>query len=249
MGLPKITTPEYSIKLFSLKTPVLFRPYLVKEEKLLLTAKQSEDPSMAVDAILQVVKRCTFEKIAVQELPSFDLEYLFLQLRAKSVNNIIKLSYNCQNIIVAQDGAEPKRCNHVSPVDVNLDEVSLTTTPEHTSTVTLNNDMIIEMRYPTIQLVRAHLSPNSAELNEASTIKIVAECLKTITEPDGKVYEARDYSLEERLEFIESMSILDLERFGTFFSTMPTLRHTVTFMCSKCQYTEPIVLEGLNAFF
>lgn len=249
MGLPKITTPEYSVKLFSLKTPVTFRPYLVKEEKLLLTAKQSEDPSMIVDAVIQVIKQCTFEKIAVQELPSFDLEYLFLQLRAKSVNNVIKLSYNCQNIIVAHDGAEPKRCNHVSTITVNLDEVTLTTTTDHTSTVTLNNEMVIEMRYPTIQLVRAHLTPNSTELTESSTIKVVAECLKTITEPDGKVYEARDYSLEERLEFIESMGISDLERFGTFFSNMPSLRHTVPFVCSKCQYTEPIVLEGLHAFF
>ena len=249
MGLPKIVTPEYTVNLFSVKKPVTFRPYLVKEEKLFMTAKQSDDSKMIVDTILQVVRECTFGKLAVEELPSFDLEYLFLQLRSKSVNNVVKLMYNCRNFVKKDDNTEATRCNHTNTIEVNLDEVSLTTNPDHATTVKLTSGLVIELKHPSIRLMQQHLPANGATMDETSAVDIIAECLKTITEESGTVYEARDYSVDERKEFVESIPLGELQHFETFFSTMPALRHTVPFVCAKCQYTEPIVLEGLNAFF
>lgn len=249
MGLPKIITPEYTVKLYSVNTPVVFRPYLVKEEKLFMTAKQSEDQKMILNTIVQVVRECTFNKIAVEELPSFDLEYLFLQLRAKSVNNVVKLIYNCQNLIKRDDAAEPVRCNSATTVEVNLDDISLSVNPEHRTTVHLSAGIVIELKHPSIRTVQSQLQTSNVNISEANAVQVIADCLKTITERDGTVYEARDYSTEERIEFIESIPLGELAQFETFFATMPSLQHTIPFVCTKCKYTEPIVLQGLNAFF
>jgi hypothetical protein len=246
MSLPKIVAPEYTVQLKSVKKPVRYRPYLVKEEKLFMTAKESNDPKDVEHAVVQVLKNCTFGEIDVEALPSFDLEYLFLKLRAQSVAPTVELNYECRNTVGAADTANADaRCRNRVTVAVPLDAIELTQTDGHTDLVTLQSGMILKMRYPSIALTRKH---NIGEASAGAT-EFLADCIETVTDTEGNVYEMRDYSEQERIEFVESFGVLDMQKFQTFFETMPALRHVIPFACKKCGYSEMITLEGLQAFF
>ena len=162
MSLPQIVTPEYTLQLNSIKDPVRYRPYLVREEKIFLTAKESDDPNDIESAIRQVLKNCTFGEIDVEALPSFDLEYLFLQLRGKSVNNIVEAKYQCQNMLRTKDDRtdadDTGRCGALNPISVPLDEIVITVPDEHTNIIEVNDDITIEFQYPTTHMLQQVLS-------------------------------------------------------------------------------------------
>ena len=250
MALPKIVTPEYTIQLKSIKTPVRFRPYLVKEEKLFLTAKESNDPIEIERAVLQVIKNCTFGEVDVDSLPTFDVEYLFLQLRAKSVNNVLDLRYECRNKVrdKSQRTSETDdgRCHNTVTLNVNLNDIAITTDEAHTSTVTLQSGLLVEMTYPSTKDVQ---SIQKVDETADQVTKMLIAAMKTITDAEGTTYEVRDYTDAERLEFVDSLPIEDLRSFEAFFTTMPAVRSEVPFHCDKCEHDETITLEGLAAFF
>ena len=250
MALPKVITPEYTIQLKSIKTPVRFRPYLVKEEKLFLTAKESDDPKEMERAILQVIKNCTFGEVDVDSLPTFDVEYLFLQLRAKSVNNVLDLRYECRNTLrdKSQRTSEKDdgRCHNMVTLNVNLDDIAITTDEAHTPTVTLQSGLLVEMSYPSMKVVQS--IQTSGETAEQVTKMLIAS-MKTITDAEGTAYEVRDYTEAERLEFVDSLPVEDLRSFEAFFTTMPAVRSEVPFHCDKCEHDETVTLQGLTAFF
>lgn len=244
MSLPKIVTPEYTTKLWSIKTPVRFRPYLVKEEKLLLTAKQAGDVDSIERAVIQVLTNCTFGAIEIEKLPSFDLEYLFLQIRAKSVSETTKLQYDCQNLVRAEaartSADDDGRCHAKVTITVDLSKVALHVPDGARPTITLKDGLKIELQYPSIkQLITSDRTPVAA----------IAASIKTIADQSGALYEARDYSTDELIEFVESMSVDDVAQFEQFFTSMPTLKHEVEFVCTTCGYREPLTFEGLSAFF
>lgn len=250
MSLPKIVTPEYTTQLTSIKTPVRFRPYLVKDEKILLTAKESNDAAAIQDATIQVLKNCTFGQVDIDALPSFDLEYLFLQIRAKSVSEVATPQYECRNIVRTEverrDETDDGRCHALVPIRIDLREVVVRSNPEHTNLITLGNGIKIEMKYPTSALSRRIAAEPQLMTN---TPYIIASCIKTVIDLDGNLLEARDYSEAELIEFVESLSARDAQQFETFFTTAPTLRHEAEFVCPKCQYRETIAFEGLTSFF
>lgn len=247
MSLPKIVTPEYTVQLQSIKAPVRYRPYLVKEEKIFLTAKQSGDTNEIRNAVLQIIENCTFGVIDVMALPSFDVEFLFLQLRAKSVTNVFDLNYECRNIVREQpeNATDDGRCHGTVKVPINLDEIKITTPNDHTKLIVLQNGLLIEMLYPTLAMMETFTA--SADINV--WIPFIASCIRTISEPDGSVYEAKDYTQAELVEFVENIGVSDLEAFQQFYETMPSLSHTVLFKCPKCGYEETMVLRGLETFF
>ena len=251
MALPKIVTPEYSIQLKSVKTPVRFRPYLVKEEKLFLTAKESNDPKEIERAVLQVIKNCTFGEVDVDNLPTFDVEYLFLQLRAKSVNNVLDLRYECRNMLRDESQRESEtddgRCHNTVTLKVNLNEIAITTDEAHVSTVTLQSGLLVEMAYPSMKVVQSIQASDGAAADQVT--KMLIASMKTITDAEGTAYEVRDYTDAERLEFVDGLPVEDLRSFEAFFTTMPAVRSEVPFHCDKCEHDETIALQGLTAFF
>ena len=251
MALPKIVTPEYSIQLKSVKTPVRFRPYLVKEEKLFLTAKESNDPKEIERAVLQVIKNCTFGEVDVDNLPTFDVEYLFLQLRAKSVNNVLDLRYECRNTLRDKSQRESEtddgRCHNTVTLKVDLNEIEITTDDAHASTVTLQSGLLVEMAYPSMKVVQSIQASDGAAADQVTMMLIAS--MKTITDAEGTAYEVRDYSDAERLEFVDGLPVEDLRSFEAFFTTMPAVRSEVPFHCDKCEHDETIALQGLTAFF
>ena len=251
MALPKITTPEYTIQLKSIKTPVRFRPYLVKEEKLFLTAKESNDPIEIERAVLQVIKNCTFGEVDVDNLPTFDVEYLFLQLRAKSVNNVLDLRYECRNTLrdKSQRTSEKDdgRCHNTVTLNVNIDNIAITTDEAHTPTVTLQSGLLVEMSYPSMKVVQSIQASGGAAAEQVTEMLIAS--MQTITDAEGTAYEVQDYTDAERLEFVDGLPVEDLRSFEAFFTTMPAVRSEVPFHCDKCEHNETITLQGLTAFF
>ena len=253
MALPKIVTPEYSIQLKSVKTPVRFRPYLVKEEKLFLTAKESNDPKEIERAVLQVIKNCTFGEVDVDNLPTFDVEYLFLQLRAKSVNNVLDLRYECRNMLrdKSQRTSETDdgRCHNTVTLNINLDDIAITTDEAHASTVTLQSGLLVEMAYPSMKVVQSIQGAEKKVGTADKVSQMLTASMKTITDTEGTAYEVRDYTDTERTEFIDELPVEDLRSFEAFFTTMPAVRSEVPFHCDKCEHDETITLQGLTAFF
>ena len=250
MALPKIITPEYTIQLKSIKTPVRYRPYLVKEEKLFLTAKESNDPIEIERAVLQVIKNCTFGEVDVDSLPTFDVEYLFLQLRAKSVNNVLDLRYECRNMLRDKSQRDSEtddgRCHNMVTLNINLNDIAITTDEAHTLTVTLQSGLLVEMAYPSMKDVQS-IQKVGGTADQVTKMLIAA--MKTITDAEGTTYEVRDYTDAERLEFIDGLPVEDLRSFEAFFTTMPAVRSEVPFHCDKCEHDETITLQGLAAFF
>jgi T4 bacteriophage base plate protein len=238
MSLPVLAIPEYDIKLYSIPKPVSVRPYLVGEEKILMLAQAGEDPKEIQKAVEQILRTCTFGKVNIGKLPSFDLEYLYLQLRAKSVNNIVELRYRCRNDV------EGKECGQGVPIAVDLNTIDITEIEGHTNKIWLNEDIGIQLRWPTKSILDT-LKAN----NGVFEVDLVIKCLETIFTKDGTVYEMADAEPAEIQKFVDEMSIPQFAKIQHFFDTMPRILKEVPFKCPKCGYEQNIVLSGLMDFF
>lgn len=243
MALPKIDTPIYETKLLSTGKKVKYRPFLVKEQKLFLMASQSEDVKEVVDTIKQVLNNCILsDGIDVNTLPVFDLEQLFLQIRARSVGEVVTLRYTCNNDVPVEN-AEPKKCGGVVSVDVNLLEIQPTKDTTHTSKIELTPKLGIVMKYPNFDIVQ-RLNIKS----EVDLLNLVVDCIDYVYDQD-QLYYAKDTKKEELEEFIENLQQSDLEKIQHFFKTMPKLSKKFDFKCPKCGYKEEMNVEGIQNFF
>ena len=246
MALPKIDSPIFTTKLISTGKEVKFRPFTVKEEKLFLIANESDDPKTITDAIIQVLNNCILDDTKVDSLPLFDIEYLFLNLRARSIGEVVDLNYRCNNL-VKDDNGEEKKCNNKVEIKVNLLEIKPTISEEHKSKIEINDKLGIVMKYPTMDSVGKIEGPE--DLDEVDmVVEMILSCIDYIYD-ENSVYYAKDSTKEELLEFIESLSTKDMEKLKVFFDTLPKLSKKVEFKCSKCGYTEDIDIEGLQSFF
>ena len=242
MALPKIDAPIFTTKLISTGKEVKFRPFTVKEEKLFLMAYESEDSKTVSDTVNQILRNCILDKTKVEDLPLFDIEYLFLNLRARSVGEVVKLNYRCNNMV--HEGDEEKKCNNRVEIDVNLLDIHPEINEKHNNKIELTPKLGIVMKYPTMELI------NTANVEDEIDIiiEMILKCIDFIYDEDN-IYYAKDASKEELLEFVESLSTKDLEKVKEFFETLPKLNKTVQFKCNKCGYTEDITVEGLQSFF
>jgi hypothetical protein len=244
MALPKIDVPVYSTKLISTGKTVKYRAFTVKEEKLFLMANESEDVDTVVDSIKQVLNNCIVTKgIDVEELPLFDIEYLFLKLRSVSVGEIVNLRYKCNNILPKLDDEEEKKCNHIVEIDLNLNEI----TPESVKInkkIEITDQMGISMKFPTFDLLKEFDAAEEVD----SIIKMTVSCIDFIYDKEN-IYYAKDTTEQELIEFVESMQTKDLEKIKDFFSSMPKMKKKLDFKCVKCGYEEEIELEGIQSFF
>lgn len=239
MSLPKINAPVYETNLISTGKTIQFRPFLVKEQKLFLMAAESDDAKDVTNAIKQVLNNCIMtENVDIDTLPVFDLEYLFLQLRIRSVGEISKLKYKCNNKI-----AEEKVCGAIVEIDVDLNSINPTIPKEHSQKIELSKDMGIMMKYPNFSI----LNKLNIE-SELDMFKIVVSCIDYIYDKDT-IYYSKDYTTAELNDFVDNMSQEDLEKVKNFFSTMPKIEKDLEFKCKKCGYTEQMHVEGIQNFF
>jgi len=216
MGLPKLQVPIFICKLHSVDEPVKFRPFSVKEEKVLLIAKESiDDSNILLDSVRQIVNNCVISKIDVSKLPMFDLIYLFVQLRSKSIGNILELNL--------RDNED----NKIYKVEVNLDNISLTINPNHTNKIKLSDNIGLIMKYPTIETLK-----NKDLNNIDDSIEIVKQCIESVYDSDN-VYKFKDQSKEEIDEFFNTMSIQNISDIRSYFETMPSMNYTVSYTNSK----------------
>ena len=238
MPLPTIATPTYELELPSTGKKVKYRPFLVKEEKLLLLALETENSKDISNAIKSVLKNCIQSRgIKVEHLPTFDIEYLFLNIRGKSVGEIIEIS-----LISPDDGETPV------PVEINLDDVQIQKDEKHNNTIKLDDKLILEMTYPSLDQFVKNNFDFDGNIDMDQSFELIASCVKKIYN-DEEVWAAADCTKKELIEFLERMNSKQFKEIETFFETMPKLSHTVTFVNPKTKNENTVVLEGLASFF
>ena len=235
MALPKLTTPEYTLVVPSTGEEIKYRPFLVKEEKILLIALESEDQNQINDAVLNIVSECTFGKISGTDTPVFDMELAFVRIRGKSVGEKVTLSLLCPD-------DEKTRVSY----DLNLDDVDVQMTDDHTNVVELTDNISLVMKYPTVKD-----SYSISDDEGSQTVKIFDMLKRCIVEiHDGEeIHNVIDVSKKELTEFFESMTQQQFELLQEFFNTMPKLRHAIEIKNPKTKKKNEILLEGLGDFF
>ena len=238
MPLPKIATPTYSMVLPSLEKEINYRPFLVKEEKLLVLAFESEDTKQLTQAIKAVLKSCVQTKgIKVESLPTFDIEYLFLNIRGKSVGETIDV-----NIICPDDEKTSVK------VEIDLDDIKVQKTENHTNKVQLDKNLMMELKYPSLdEFIKNNFDFKDENAMEQS-FKLIASCIDKIY-TDEEVWVAGDCTRKEITEFLESMNSQQFKKIEEFFTSMPKLSHTIKVKNPETKVESEVVLEGLASFF
>ena len=240
MPLPKIATPTYELELPSTGKTTSYRPFLVKEEKLLVIALESEDTKQITNAIKAVIRACILTKgVKVETLPTFDIEYLFLNIRGKSVGEDIDV-----NLICPDDNE-----TEVS-VSINLDDINVKKPDGHTNKIKLDNNLMMELKYPSLnEFIKNNFDPNEVGTNAMEqSFDLIGSCINKIFNED-EVWVAADCSKKEINDFLDSMNSNQFKEIESFFETMPKLTHTVKVFNPKTKVESDVVLEGLASFF
>ena len=240
MAIPKILTPTYECELPSTKQKIKYRPFLVKEEKILIIALESRNQNEITNAVKDVLKKCILTRgVKVDDLPTFDIEYIFLNIRAKSIGEDIRLTVTCP------DDRETQ-----VPVTIYVDEIKVTKPEGHTNDVVIDDKLTLRMKYPSLnQFVENNFEvDDDPEVLVNKTFKVVADCMDTVfTEEDA--WEAKDYTSSERVKFVEQLNSKQYKKVENFFATMPKLSHTIEVVNPNTKKKSSIVLEGLADFF
>ena len=236
MALPKLNTPTYELEVPSTDEKIKYRPFLVKEEKILMIAMESKDNAQIINAVKEIVKSCTFEKVNVSSMPMFDMEYIFLNIRAKSVGEISKIKVLC-----------PDDKTTYANVELDLTEVQVQVGDDHTNKIELTDDTGMIMTYPTID---SFLDSGIEKIDANNMLDVIGSCVLQIYENKGeKVYEAKDQTTKELTEFIEQLNTKQFKDVQNFFDTMPKLKHEIKIKNPKTKKESKIILQGLNDFF
>ena len=238
MPLPKIATPTYELELPSTEQTVRYRQFLVKEEKLLVLALETEDTKQITNAIKSVLKSCVLTKgVKVETLPTFDIEYLFLNIRGKSVGEELEVKVIC-----------PDDEKTEVPITIDLDEVKVQKSEGHNKQLKLDDNLMMEMKYPSLeQFIKNNFDFNDANQMEQS-FDLIGTCIDKIYSED-EVWATADCTKKEVKEFLESMNSSQFKDIQKFFETMPKLSHTIKVKNPKTKVESEVVLEGLASFF
>jgi len=236
MALPKLTTPTYELEIPSTDEKIKYRPFLVKEEKILMMAMESKSSADITQAVKDIVSECTYNKVDISNMPMFDVEYIFLNIRSKSVGEVSKLKLLCPD-----DGKT------YADVELNLNEVKVQVGDDHTNKIELDKNMGMIMKYPTID---SFSETGIRDINPSNMLEVITTCIQQIYEENGKkVYETKDQTKKEITEFIEQLNTKQFKDVQKFFETMPKLKHEITIKNPKTKKESKITLTGLNDFF
>ena len=248
MGLPTIAVPEYTLTIPSTGKEVKYRPFLVKEEKILLLAMESEKTEEIIIATKTIIDNCIYGDINVDEMPTFDVEYIFLKLRAKSKGEVLELKYKC-----------PK-CESEIPISINIDDIKvIQQDKEHTKDIKLNEDLGIMMKYPNLSLQTKIAQAPDDKPEIEGLFDTMTACIDYIYDKET-TYPSKDHTEQEMTTFLESLTDNQFQKLAKFFETSPSLKHDIELHCKnkvkgkgkekkECGYKEKITLEGLNSFF
>ena len=238
MPLPKIATPTYELELPSTGETIKYRPFLVKEEKLLVLALESEDTKQITTAIKAVLKSCVQTKgIKVEQLPTFDIEFLFLNIRGKSVGEVLEV-----NVICPDDEETQVK------VDINLDDIQIEKSEDHNNQIKLDDELMMEMKYPSLdEFIKNNFDFKNENVMDQS-FQLIASCIDKIYNEE-EVWATADCTKKEVNEFLEQMNSTQFKEIEIFFETMPKLSHTISVTNPKTKVKSDVVLEGLASFF
>ena len=238
MPLPTIVTPSYELELPSTGKKVKYRPFLVKEEKLLVLALETENTKDISTAIKTVLKNCIQSRgVKVDILPTFDIEYLFLNIRGKSVGEEIEV-----NLIAPDDEVTQV------PVTINVDDIEVKKSEEHNNKIKLDENLMMEMKYPSLdQFIKSNFDFGE-EVSMDQSFDLIGSCIDKIYNEE-EVWSAADCTKKEGKDFLEQMNSMQFKEIEKFFETMPKLSHSVTFTNPKTKVESTVVLEGLSSFF
>ena len=240
MPLPTIETPTYELKLPSSNKKVKYRPFLVKEEKILIIALESKNQNEITNAVTDVLKKCILTKgVDVDNLPTFDIEFLFLNIRSKSIGEDIKLTVTC-----------PDDNTTKVPVTIYVDEIKVVKPRGHTKDIKLDDTMTLRMKYPSLsQFISNNFdTEDEAESMVDKTFNVVADCIDVIYSGED-AWDANDYTPDERLDFVNQLNSKQYKAVENFFATMPKLSHTIEVVNPNTKEKGSVVLEGLADFF
>jgi len=238
MPLPKISTPTYELELPSTGKTIKFRPFLVKEEKLLVLALESDDSKEITNAIKAVLKDCIQTRgVKVDTLPTFDIEYLFLNIRGKSVGEDIEVSVLCPD-----DGET------YTEVQISIDDIKVTRDKNHSTQIKIDDNLMMEMKYPSLdQFVKSNFEfSNDNQVDQS--FELIASCIDKVYSAD-EAWTTDDFTKKEVTEFLEQMNSAQFKEIESFFSTMPKLSHEVQVVNPKTKKKSKVTLEGLASFF
>lgn len=238
MGLPINQATLYNLVVPSTGKTIRFRQFLVKEQKALLIAQQSADELVMIDTLKNIISQCVKDPLDVDSLATFDIEYIFVNLRAKSVGETVELKFRCPNCNDDKEG--------VRTIQLDLTEMEVHKDPTHTSKIELFGDVGAVLKYPSFKTLVALRKNNFKDPVEA--INIIIECIDYIYDTN-QVYKPSDVTKEELIEFIDNLTENQMQKFRKFFSTMPRLYKDITFTCPKCNAEYTKRLEGLQSFF
>lgn len=237
MPLPTIATPTYELQLPSTGKSIKYRPFLVKEEKILIIAMESQDDKQITNAIKTVISNCILTKgVKVEELATFDIEYLFLNIRGKSVGETVDVLITCPDDEVTQ-----------VPVSINLDEIQVQTNPNHSRDIKLDDNLTMRMKYPSLsQFIKNNF--NITDVSVDDTFDLISGCIEQVYSEDES-WSASECTKKELFDFVDQLSSKQFKEIETFFETMPKLSHTIKIKNPETKIESEVVLEGLTSFF
>ena len=236
MALPKLEVPIYELTVPSTDEKIKYRPFLIKEEKILLIAMESGANEDVIQAVKQIVSECTFNTLKLGNMPMFDVEYIFLQIRSKSVGEVSKLKILCKD-----DGET------YANVEVDLTEIEVQVNDDHTNKIELTDEMGVIMRYPTID---SFSTAGISDITADNMLDVIVACIDKIYDKKGEeVYDSKDSSKKELMDFVEQMNTTQFQDVQAFFDSMPKLRHEITVVNPKTKKENIVALSGLNDFF
>ncbi len=238
MPLPQISTPSYELVIPSTKKKVKFRPFLVKEEKILILAMESQDNKQIANAVKDVISNCILTKgVKVENLATFDIEYLFLNIRGKSVGEEVEVTITCPD-----DGKT------TVPAVINLDEIQVITDKDHKQDIKLDDQYTLRMKYPSMEeFIKTNFAV-SGELKVDDTFKLIASCVDQVYSEEES-WAGSDCTKKELSQFIDSLNSKQFKNVEKFFETMPKLSHTIMVTNPKTEVESEVVMEGLQSFF
>ena len=238
MPLPKIATPTYELEIPSIKKSIKYRPFLVKEEKILIIAMESEDPKQITEAVKTVIGNCIITRgIKIEQLSTFDIEYLFLNIRGKSVGEEVDVLITCPDDGVTQ-----------VPISINLDDIKVQVGETHTRDIKLDDTLTLRMKYPSMQEFIKNNFNNESVISVDDTFDMISSCVEQIYSEEES-WSTSDVTKKEIIEFLGDLSSKQFKDIEKFFETMPKLSHTIKIKNPNTEVESEVVLEGLTSFF